>query len=274
MRTVNFDSLVKGRSVMKVIRCVLVGVVVGLVGCSSVRERAVVVVRGGLVDLGVLPQEVHPLVVDVLVDGTEGSPGVSSERVWAVVDAELPLVIASEGSFRLWSLTGDGALLGAVFVARLAHRVAELARARAVLAPALDAPLPRVALSRLFAAVTRIAAETTDERALRHVVLVSDLRAWDLSTSDASGVDWECGPITVLDRLTPLLDRERYLLPDSMRGIAVQVLYFTPSTIGRCPGHETARYAALQSRWTALLQRAGATVEFRTAGIPARTPKE
>jgi hypothetical protein len=75
---------------------------------------------------------------------------------------------------------------------------------------------------------------------------------------------WECGPIDV-ETLLPVLDRERLLLPDSLRGVRIVAAFFDISPAPGCARPTTIlRHVQLREQWEQLITRTGAHITFTT----------
>jgi hypothetical protein len=206
-----------------------------------------------------------PEVVDLLLDATEGSPG-DARNLSAQLDAILPVLAHRSGVCRLWLLQDSvesTVIVSTVAFARAQNtnthvqdreRTASVAAAREQLLRAVQAGGETPRRSPLFAALTRIGMTSSPFRA-RTILLVSDLREEGIAA-------WECGPIDV-ERVAPLLDRERLLLPNSLRGITIVAAFFDIAPAPKC--HDTvARHLQLRDAWQQLATRSGARITFTT----------
>lgn len=212
----------------------------------------------------------QPVVVDVLVDSTS-VVGVDERVLAAQLDACLPVVGVRPGSsVRVWLLGASPSatrivaqvrfLLPSTASARSRHRAtrAFIVEARAALlrdvVPALrEKPL---ASSPIAEALAVLAAADTPSGAERAIVVLSDF-------VQHSGLGHFDAAIPKHDRWFAALDRERVLLPGSLRGISVRCAFFKPLPSLRATEE-------LRHLWSATLERAGATVDF-TSG-PAVFP--
>src|ERR1041385_6523954 len=206
-----------------------------------------------------------PEVVDLLLDATEGSPG-DMRNLSAQLDAILPVLARRSGVCRLWLLRDS--VESTVIVSTVSfprsqstnthvqerERTANVAASREQLLRAVQAGGGTPRRSPLFAALTRIGMTSSPFR-LRTIVLVSDLREEGIAS-------WECGPIDV-DGVTKSLDRERLLLPNSLRGISIVAAFFDIAPAPKC--HDTvARHLELRDAWQQLATRAGARITLTT----------
>jgi hypothetical protein len=206
-----------------------------------------------------------PEVVDLLLDATEGSPG-DVHNLSAQLDAILPVLSRRSGVCRLWLL--QDSVESTVIVSTVSfprpqstnthvqerERVAAVAAAREQLLRAVQAGGETPRRSPLFAALTRIGMTSSPFRT-RTILLISDLREEGIAS-------WECGPIDV-DGVTKSLDRERLLLPNSLRGISIVAAFFDIAPAPKC--HDTvARHLQLRDAWQQLATRSGARITFTT----------
>lgn len=209
----------------------------------------------------------EPETWDLLVDGTDGSSG-TPQNLSAQLDAILPVLARRSGVLRLWVLKD---VESTVIVSTASfprsqstnthvqerERNASVAAAREQLLRAFEAAASETPRgSPLFGAVTRIGMTTSPYR-MRKIILVSDLR-----TEEQGVASWECGHIDV-DGALPALDRERLLLPNSLRGISIVAAFFDIAPAPKC--HDTvARHISLRDAWQTLATRSGARITFTT----------
>lgn len=208
-----------------------------------------------------------PEVVDLLVDATEGSVG-TPQNLSAQLDAVLPVLARRSGVLRLWLLRDveSTVVVDTVSFARAQssnthvqdrERTAKVAAAREHLLHAFEAAsgeAPR--RSPLFGAVTRIGMTASPYRG-RKILLISDLRI-----EEPGVASWECAPRDA-ERVLPALDRERLLLPNSLRDITIIAAFFDIAPAPKC--HDTiAKHLELMDAWRRLATRAGARITFTT----------
>ncbi|HEX8171002.1 MAG TPA: hypothetical protein VF824_10725 [Thermoanaerobaculia bacterium] len=218
---------------------------------------------------GIEARVVVPETVDLLLDATEHSPG-NLDTLALQLDAILPVLADRSGVVRLFvvreSVDATVVVSSFSFAASRSSNLHVQARERAAMiaaareqllraAHASSTPIPR--RSPLFAALTRIGMTSTPYPT-RTIVLLSDLRTEE--ASGAARIAWECGPIDV-ETLVPVLDRERLLLPDSLRGVRVVAAFFDISPASKCQ-NTVARHLALREAWQQLIARAGARITF------------
>jgi hypothetical protein len=227
-----------------------------LADSSSALERAA----------GIESQQVDPVCIDLLLDGSEHSPGGDLRNLSAQLDVLLPTLTVRTGVLRLWVLRDSVEQTTIIATEQFAaskqanlhvsqrERDTLVRRARErFLAAAQVARTSIPARSPLFDVVSRIGMTTSSSRE-RVVILISDLK-------EVGYARWECGPITT-SAVIPRLDDAHVLLPNSLRGITVVAAFFdiTPATC-----HDSiARHLELLHAWGILLQRAGARAVFVT----------
>ena len=213
-------------------------------------------------------ESVHedPVCVDLLLDGSEHSPGGDLRNLSTQLDALLPTLASRTGVLRLWVLRDSVEQTTIVATEVLAgskqpnlhvsqrERDVSVRRSRERLLAAAQAVRTNVPTrSPLFDVLSRIGM-TTSPYQERVVILISDLK-------EVGYARWECGPINTNAVITRL-DDARVLLPNSLRGITVAAAFFdiTPATC-----HDSvARHLELLHAWQVLLQRSGARAVFIT----------
>lgn len=206
----------------------------------------------------------QPLLVDVVDDPTAE---LSSSAITETLDGLLPQVVARSGTLRVWRM---GASPSATHVvAQIAYApptivsargrrraaAAFLVSARAQLARDVGAALGErpPSLSPLAEAITVVAASDAPSGATREIILLTDYEQNSALAHFARRLPERASWFVVLDR-------ERVLLPGSLRGVTLRCAYFTPRSSLR----ET---AALRDLWQATLVRAGSRVVF-SSGPP------
>jgi hypothetical protein len=215
---------------------------------------------------GIENERIDPVCIDLLLDGTEHSPGGDLRNLAAQLDDILPTLAIRTGVLRLWVLRDSVEQTTIISTEQFAaskqpnvhvsqrERDIAIRRSRERLLVAAQVVRTNVpARSPLFDALTRISMTTSPHRE-RVVILISDLK-------EVGYARWECGPITT-SAVIPRLDDARVLLPNSLRGITVAAAFFdiTPATC-----HDSvARHLELQHAWQVLLQRSGARAVFIT----------
>ena len=208
----------------------------------------------------------EPLLVDVLLDTTPGSPG-DVRNLGSQLDATLSTLARRSGICREWLLRDSvekTVVISTVTFSRsqstnthVQEREQKEAVAKAreqLLHAADDAAGETPHRSPLFGAITRIGMTSSPYRT-RQIVLISDMREEGVAA-------WECGPIDV-DRVLPILDRERLLLPNSLRGITIAAAFFDIGPAPKC-SDTIARHLSLRDAWQQLATRAGARITFTT----------
>ncbi len=226
-----------------------------------------------LVTLGLSdPQPLPARTIDVLVDGTPGSPGGSLPLV--VEEAQLAAHAIEErpGSrLRVWTLataTGEAQLR---FERTVPERVGTIRprsgpsfsnEVAAALGPALEPAIAEAAEARtspIAASIERVLlADAVGERVL---VVIGDGR------ERASGLNLECGSVAIR-RFRASLARRGVLLGGSLRDRAVRIEFARfemRSLRGRSCRATVARERTIREAWTELLTDAGAaSVAFRS----------
>ncbi|MCU1349806.1 MAG: hypothetical protein JWO56_2836 [Acidobacteria bacterium] len=224
------------------------------------------------------PAPVTPLAIDTLCDGSGGSSCTESTLA-ETLGIALAAAAPRPGSLvRVWVQGRDveGTIAACTVQSPAVRRTGQrairdaeqrwVAKSREEILRAVRPRLGRHAhRSPVAEAVSRVALAAAPSEAARWIVVVSD----GLEVS-AFG-DFECGKLPTPSNFVGEIQRERVLIPGSLRAVHVRMCHvdLTPIAGGRCPV-SLRRAAEVRTLWTTAFKAAGAgDVELIDGGLPA-----